>query len=156
MTFGIDLCYIVTPLLKQAAIVEEMIHHWSHGYGSQYNPARGEALRRVRVKPDLAQVLEEMAQRSNTMLVGTSARERPDKAISHGEFLKVTETGERQPLLLFGTAWGLTDETVDMCERMLAPIRGNNSYNHLSLRVALGILLDRIFGERGGQHERNG
>jgi hypothetical protein len=35
------------------------------------------------------------------------------------------------------------------------PIRGKGDYNHLSLRVAIGIILDRIFGERGGWNERD-
>jgi hypothetical protein len=56
-------------------------------------------------------------------------------------------------MLLFGTGWGLSNEIVDRCDKMLMPIKGNCDYNHLSLRVALGIILDRIFGERGGHYE---
>jgi tRNA (guanine37-N1)-methyltransferase len=42
MTFGIDMCYIVSPLARQREIAERLIHHWIHGYGATYNPARGE------------------------------------------------------------------------------------------------------------------
>ncbi|MEN6615563.1 MAG: RNA methyltransferase, partial [Syntrophorhabdus sp.] len=49
--------------------------------------------------------------------------------------------------------WGLTEEVVERCDRMLEPISGAGDYNHLSLRVALGIILDRIFSQRGGNHE---
>ncbi len=52
-----------------------------------------------------------------------------------------------------GQDGALADEAVDSCDKMLVPIKGKGDYNHLSLRVALGIILDRIFGERGGSNE---
>lgn len=50
-------------------------------------------------------------------------------------------------LLLFGTGWGLTDEIMDMSDYILEPIRGNTKYNHLSVRAAVAIILDRLLGE---------
>ena len=50
-------------------------------------------------------------------------------------------------LLLFGTGWGLTDEVMAMSDYILEPIRANSKYNHLSVRAAVAIILDRLFGE---------
>ena len=50
-------------------------------------------------------------------------------------------------LLLFGTGWGLTDEVMSMSDYILEPIRANSKYNHLSVRAAVAIILDRLFGE---------
>ena len=63
MTFGMDLCYIVTPLAKQREIAEKLIHHWIHGYGSTYNPARGEALQKVRIMGTVQEMIDHIGQK---------------------------------------------------------------------------------------------
>ena len=49
-------------------------------------------------------------------------------------------------LLLFGTAWGLHDELLETVDYVLAPIAGRNGYNHLSVRTAAAIIMDRLVG----------
>jgi len=151
MTFGIGLCYIVTPLAKQREIAAKLVDHWLHGYGAVYNPARGEALKKVRVVSDLDEMVSDIE--GDPLVIGTSSKERQEKGISSTELYSLAESGARPVLILFGTGWGLSDEVVNRCERMLVPIKGKGDYNHLSLRVAIGIILDRIFGERGGRDE---
>jgi len=153
MTFGIDLCYIVTPLTKQREIAEKLIHHWIHGYGSTYNPARGEALRKVRIVSSLQEAVDRAGSDGKPLVVGTSSRVRAHKAITYDELNACIEKETQPALVLFGTGWGLADEAVEVCDKMLVPIQGKGDYNHLSLRVAVGIILDRIFGERGGCNE---
>ena len=151
MTFGIGLCYIVTPLAKQREIAAKLVDHWLNGYGATYNPARGEALKKVRVVSDLDEMVSDIE--GDPLVIGTSSKERQEKGISSTELYSLAESGARPVLILFGTGWGLSDEVVNRCERMLVPIKGKGDYNHLSLRVAIGIILDRIFGERGGRDE---
>ena len=55
---------------------------------------------------------------------------------------------ERPALLVLGTGWGLTDELLAGCDVRLPPIRGASDYNHLSVRSACAILLDRLYGDR--------
>jgi hypothetical protein len=153
MTFGIELCYIVTPLLRQRQITEQLIHHWQQGYGATYNPLRGEALKKVAIRNDLDEMLTEIRQDGEPIIIGTSSLEREQKAIGYDGLLRWIRREERPFLLLFGTGWGLTEETVGLCQKMLMPIKGAAEYNHLSLRVAVGIILDRIFGKRGGKDE---
>jgi tRNA (guanine37-N1)-methyltransferase len=147
MTFGIDLCYIVTPLEKQRKIAEKLIHHWIHGYGATYNPERGEALKKVRIMSSLQETIDHASQQGVPLVVGTSSRERPRKAMTYKELNEFITTESRPALVLFGTGWGLADEMVDLCDKMLVPIKGKGEYNHLSLRVALGIILDRFFSQ---------
>jgi hypothetical protein len=52
-------------------------------------------------------------------------------------------------LLLFGTGWGLTEEVLAAADRRLEPIQGAGDFNHLSVRAACAITLDRLLG-RGG------
>lgn len=153
MTFDVDLCYIVTPLAKQRAIAEQLVHHWKHGYGREYNPDRAEALKKISIKKAIVDVMAEFQGRE-PILIGTSSKRRDD-SIGYGELRTWIDADPRPFLLLFGTGWGLPADIMQDCKRKLLPIRGKGDYNHLSLRVAIGIVLDRLFGERGGEDERN-
>ena len=53
-------------------------------------------------------------------------------------------TDPRPELLIFGTGWGLTREILDRCDDLLEPVRGTGEYNHLSVRSAASIILDRL------------
>jgi hypothetical protein len=57
---------------------------------------------------------------------------------------------EKPVLLLFGTGWGLAREVLDGADAVVAPIRASEAsgYNHLSVRAACAILLDRLRGAR--------
>ncbi|PID40198.1 MAG: hypothetical protein CR984_04510 [Proteobacteria bacterium] len=49
------------------------------------------------------------------------------------------------PLVLaFGTAWGLADEFMAAADHVLEPLVGKGTYNHLSVRSAVAIILDRL------------
>ena len=45
---------------------------------------------------------------------------------------------------MFGTGWGLAPEVIDRCDDLLEPILGVGDYNHLSVRSAAAIILDRL------------
>ncbi len=146
MTFGVDLCYIVTPLDRQRAIAEQLMSHWKDGYGRQYNPDRAQALEKIRITKSLDQMMDNFQARK-PVLIGTSSKRR-ETSIGYGELGKRIRCDDRPYLLLFGTGWGLPPSIVNNCERTLVPIRGMGEYNHLSLRVAIGIILDRLMGDR--------
>ena len=50
-------------------------------------------------------------------------------------------------LLVFGTAWGLTETFISEADYVLEPITGAENYNHLSVRSAAAIILDRLLGK---------
>ena len=51
-------------------------------------------------------------------------------------------------LLVFGTGWGLAGEVIAGADALLEPVRAREAtgYNHLSVRAACAILLDRLRG----------
>jgi hypothetical protein len=49
-------------------------------------------------------------------------------------------------LLMFGTGWGMSDELMARADYVLKPINGPTDYNHLSVRAACAIILDRLRG----------
>ena len=57
------------------------------------------------------------------------------------------ESGE-DFIICFGTGWGLTEEFISSADLILEPIKGATDYNHLSVRSAASIVLDRLLGVR--------
>ena len=47
-------------------------------------------------------------------------------------------------LLLFGTGWGLEKNILNEADYVLDPIEGFGEYNHLPVRAAVAIILDRL------------
>ena len=152
-TYGVRAFYIVTPLVDQQELVARIVSHWTEGAGSRYNPDRREALRLIRVAVSLNAVRNEIASEGDGMpvTVVTNAKPHP-RNIGYGTLAEMFS--DRHPyLLLFGTGWGMTREFIDKADYVLAPIMGHTGYNHLSVRSAVAIVLDRLLGrEIGGKH----
>jgi len=147
-TYGVKAYYVVTPLEDQKALVEKIISHWVTGVGAAYNPVRREALELIRVKDSVAAVIEDIRNRGEEMpkTVVTSAREYP-RSIGYETFREMLETGSPY-LLNFGTAWGLSESLISEADYVLNPIKGKCGYNHLSVRSAVSVILDRVMGVR--------
>lgn len=148
-TFGADRYYIVTPVLEQQRLANRVAEHWQNGWGASYNPKRKSALDIVKVMPDLAAVSADMTVRhgSKPLTVVTGAADRDGVISDRALAARVRESGESF-LFLFGTGWGMTEAVFEAADLVLAPIRGSGDYNHLSVRSAVSIYLDRIFGSR--------
>ena len=150
-TFGVCSYWVVTPFAEQQHMAEEIIGHWQEGYGAQANPDRGEALSLVRICSSLAEAIAGM----NASLNGEKATVVATCARCGRETLPFCDMRSRlwqgEPfLLLLGTGWGLAPEILDGADAVLPPIVGVGSYNHLSVRSATAILLDRLMGSTTG------
>jgi len=148
-TYGVSSFYVVTPLDDQKALVEKIISHWTAGPGGTYNPNRREALTLIKVRDSVDQVIEDIRADTgkNVRLVVTCAEEK-QPALKIDDFRLRLDDPENTYLLAFGTAWGLTDDFIRDADFVLAPIKGRNGYNHLPVRAAAAIILDRLLGDR--------
>lgn len=146
-TYGVKRFFIVTPLQDQQRFAERIRNHWINGFGADYNEDRKEAIELLDIAPSLEDVFQRIAEseEENPLLIATDASEQRDKLISYPEAIDVLMKN-KVILLLFGTAWGLHDELIDRADYILEPIKGNTDYNHLSVRTAAGIILDRLTG----------
>jgi hypothetical protein len=151
-TFGLHRYYVVTPLTEQRELAERIASHWRDGWGATYNPKRKEALELVRVVANLDSALEEICQAFGrpAKVVATGAVGRPGSLGSEALAALVADT-DQPYLLLLGTGWGLADEMFEQADYVLAPIRGTGDYNHLPVRSAAAIMLDRLLGKRCGE-----
>ena len=148
-TFAIAAAYIINPLDSQRELVRKIIVHWTKGAGARRNPCRKEALERVRMKATLADAIREITDRHHRPVttVATDAQWR-DGMITFSMMRRLVCNRQQPFLLLFGTAWGLAREVLDQSDLVLAPIPGVSDYNHLSVRSAMAIVLDRLTGNR--------
>lgn len=144
-TYGIDTYWVVTPYEDQHCIVQELLDHWLRGHGATANPDRAEALGLVRLAIDLDEVLAGMTEKwgLRPRIVATSARAEGPSALSFTELGRALDQGE-PTLLLLGTASGLAPEVLARADGLLPPLRGRTGYNHLSVRAAAAIMLDRL------------
>jgi tRNA (guanine37-N1)-methyltransferase len=148
-TYGIRGFYVVTPVKALQKLARKIIQHWEEGYGSQYNVTRKEALALARITDTLDEVLIDIEREcgEKPLLVVTSAR-------PGGERTSFTELRDMlikvgQPfLLILGTGWGLTEAIFSRSDYVLEAIEGPTDYNHLSVRSAAAIMLDRLLGRR--------
>lgn len=146
-TFGLDRFYIVTPSEEQRKLAERISGHWQQGWGASYNPDRRQALDIVRVTPTITSaVVDFQSEFSKPVKIAiTGAAQRPG-SIALVNFRKLLQEVDQPYLLLLGTGWGLTEECFTTADLILEPIAGNGIYNHLSVRSAAAIMLDRLKG----------
>lgn len=145
-TYGVKSLYIVTPLSDQKKFVEKITDHWVSGYGSTYNPERKKALELICIKDSLDDVIEDIQNlgKGKPKVIATCARN-DYQNITYGKLSGMLQKGDPF-LLVFGTAWGLTEKYITAADYILEPIKGNTGYNHLSVRSAAAIILDRLMG----------
>jgi hypothetical protein len=145
-TYGLKSFYVVTPLEDQKELVARIISHWTNGIGATYNPKRRSALELIRVKDSFSEVLDQIADTENDypITIATCARRYPTN-VSYEKLGAMLNNGKPYVLIL-GTGWGLAEEFISKADYVLEPIAGATDYNHLSVRSAAAIMLDRLLG----------
>jgi hypothetical protein len=146
-TFGLDRFYIVTPSKDQQALALRITGHWQAGWGASYNPDRKQALDIVRVVGTLDCAINDLQTgfTKPVKTVITGAAHRPG-SITCLDFKQMLGNSDTPFLLLLGTGWGLTEECFESADFILESIAGAGTYNHLSVRSAAAIMLDRLVG----------
>lgn len=147
-TYGAKGYYVITPLEDQTVLVNRILEHWISGAGGVYNPKRRQALKRVRVTASFAESIDNISatEGCRPITVVTTARRHAGN-LSYRQLREILD--DPTPVVLaFGTAWGLSDDFMDKADYTLDPLTGAGTYNHLSVRSAVSIILDRLLGGR--------
>lgn len=149
-TFGVKRFFVITPLEDQQEFAGRILRHWTSGYGARYNRFRKEAMDLVSISPSLDRGVEEITavEGERPLLIATDASRKTQKILAYSRAIEILGT-ERVVFLLFGTAWGLHEEIILKADFLLEPIGREGNYNHLSVRTAAGIILDRLAGRHG-------
>jgi tRNA (guanine37-N1)-methyltransferase len=147
MTYGLAGYHVVTPVTSQREKAQHIAQLWME---SEQGEHRAQALQLVRAAASIEDVIAELAQGGEPpIVVGTSARENAfsgARRLTSSELVAEASQSTAPVLLLLGTGWGLAESLIPSVSRVLAPIEGASEWNHLSVRSAAAILLDRLFG----------
>jgi len=146
-TFGVTRYFVVHPSADEQALNKRILSHWDSGYGERSHPTRKDALGLVSLVRDYSEALAEMERISGEkpLQIGTSARSEGPKYVALNDLKQLRE--QRPVLLVFGTGYGLASQWNERLDGFLGPISGQNSnFNHLSVRSAVAIYLDRLCG----------
>ncbi len=143
-TFGVERYFIITPLEAQHRLVGRILGHWKEDSSNAYNPDRQDALEIAQLAisvEDAARKIEKVEGKIPKIVVTGANFEKYDGDTF--SLQKQMEIDNTPYLLLFGTGWGLNATVVESADYRLEPIRFGN-YNHLSVRSAVAIYLDRL------------
>jgi hypothetical protein len=143
-TFGLRDFFVVHPVGAQRELVHRIVTHWVEGSGARRIPDRKPAMETVRIVPALDDAVAALGGAADVWV--TSAR--AGGTLSFDDARARLGTAGPPVLLCFGTGWGLAPSAIERTNARLPPIRSprDDGYNHLSVRAAVAIMLDRLLG----------
>lgn len=146
-TYDLKNAYIAHPAPSLQKLARTLKGHWEEGFGATYNPNRKDALEIIRIVSDLDEAIAQIDARTGKLpkLIATSAHRGGDRLSYSACRSMLIETGEPY-LIMLGTGWGMSDSLLRRADFFLEPIQGPGEYNHLSVRSAAAIILDRLLG----------
>ena len=144
--YGVKKFFVVTPLTDQQEFTKSLINHWKTGFGASYNVDRKEAIEVIEITASIEAALNKIIdiEGERPITIATCASEVKD-SITFSRAKEIIKSG-KSVFLLFGTAWGLHSDVIESSDFVLGAIKGNSDYNHLSVRAAAGIIIDRLTG----------
>lgn len=146
-TYGVRAFYVVHPIPEQRDFALKVMDHWRLDPGRLYDSRRREALDLVEVVDELDSAIKAAATLTGVRprLAFTSAR--AEQGMSYDELREECARPDAAPvMLMLGTGFGMAPAMRDRADIVLAPINGPGEYNHLSVRAAASIMLDRLRG----------
>ncbi|MBC7397325.1 MAG: RNA methyltransferase [Bdellovibrionales bacterium] len=153
-TYEIDHYYLVNPIAEQVTAAKRILAHWETPRSKEWHPDRFEALSRVKILPDFDDVKADLA----TLYPGLRQEvAMPDARTLPNQFTYPeirakweSESEVSVKIIVFGTGGGISSAFYPEVHTYLAPVYGpleSSGYNHLSVRAAAAIILDRLYGK---------
>ncbi|HOE90682.1 MAG TPA: RNA methyltransferase [Candidatus Cloacimonadota bacterium] len=149
ITFGVKNYFVIQPNKRQKEIFDRLINFWKTDIAKFYNKDRVEALSLIQFENTIDDTIQNIKYQDGCdPLIITTTAAIMDKQISFADFQRVIQNEKKPVLILFGTGNGLSPEVHQKADYILQPIEGKNNYNHLSVRSAAAIVLDRITSDK--------
>ncbi len=146
-TYGLTNAFIAHPSPTLRKLARTLKTHWEGEFGTRYNSNRKEALEYTEIVSDLDEAIAKVDLRTGKLpkLIATSAKDGGDR-VSFETMRQMINNDEQPYLIMFGTGWGMSEALLKRADYFLKPINGPGAYNHLSVRAACAIVLDRLLG----------
>ena len=148
-SYNLDGYFIINPDKEQQDLARSITRHWLEGHGSRYNYERGKALKLVEIANSLEDTIDIINKRHGTAptLLATTASisdSLEDLRISFKMARQMLSDNETPYLILLGTGWGMAETVLRNSDYIIEPLRCEGDYNHLSVRAAAAIIIDRL------------
>jgi hypothetical protein len=145
-SYGVNRFFAITPLTDQHEFIKSLINHWKTGFGASYNVDRKEAIEVIEITVSIEAAVNTIVdiEGERPITIATCASD-VDGSITFSKAKEIINS-DKAVFLLFGTAWGLHEDVINSADFVLKAIKGNSGYNHLSVRAAAGIIIDRLTG----------
>ncbi|MEO6776386.1 MAG: tRNA (guanosine(37)-N1)-methyltransferase TrmD [Kofleriaceae bacterium] len=148
MTYGLAALHLITPVTSQRDKAEHIARLWM---GNDQGEHRARALELVRTADTIETVIAALEADSGhaPIVVATSAKAASFPSAPRRTPAELVAEYALDPapmVILLGSGWGLADALIPSVSRILTPIEGASEWNHLSVRSAGAVLLDRLFG----------
>lgn len=143
-TYGLSRFFVVHPVAAQRELVNRIRAHWVEGSGARRIPDRKPAMELVDIVSSLDDVVRALGGAVEFWATSAAAGGTLDF-----DAARAALRGAGTPVvILFGTGWGLAPEAHERSARRLVGIQSPRAdgYNHLSVRAAAAITLDRLLG----------
>jgi hypothetical protein len=149
-THGISSVFIVHPVSAQRELALRIKNHWVNGSGARRIPSREPAMALLSVVETIDDAYAALGGRDALDVYVTSAKSDERSTSTYAAARIRMVAAHRASLILFGTGWGLAPSILDQADVFLAPLKGASpdGYNHLSVRAACAIVLDRLLAVR--------
>ncbi len=144
-TYGVKKFYLINPVEQQRRLADRLVRHWTEGAGRDFNETKSRAFGIINIMSTIEEAVGqiEKLEGGKPKIVVTDARFSENMTGYRALREKIFENTEPF-LILFGTGWGLTLEIIKAADYVLKPINGYSEFNHLSVRSAAAIVLDRL------------
>ncbi len=147
MTFGVQNFFIINPLPTQEQMLSRVLKFWKSKSANKYNPDRVNALSIIKYAESIESSIRKIKKQEEVSpIIITTTAVKQKNQLQFDEYPKLKK--EKPVFILFGTGNGLTDKVHDLADYVLEPIYGVKNYNHLSVRSAAAIVLDRLYSEK--------
>ncbi|HIC76783.1 MAG TPA: tRNA (guanosine(37)-N1)-methyltransferase TrmD [Candidatus Dadabacteria bacterium] len=146
-TYGIKKYFITHPVKEQRDLAESVLGYWRDNRNNRNKSSKHEAMELVKITQDISEAINSIKSIHNKRpkVVATDARIMHNM-VNYSRLKDIIESDSGPYLFLFGTGWGLAKEILDGADYIIKPVGGYLEYNHLSVRSAVAIILDRLFG----------
>jgi hypothetical protein len=145
-TYSLSRYYLVTPAVEQQTLACRIVEHWQKGAGASYNPDRCQALDCLRVVSSFDEALADWRALAGPESLAVLTGARHQDGIDYPQASALA--AEHPIMLVFGTGHGLAPDIYAADRPCLKPVRAGQ-YNHLSVRTAAAVVIDRVIGECG-------
>lgn len=134
---------VIQPTLSQQALVRRLLDHGLRAERDVGSRGCFDHAMLVGSLPAAVELIEAEDGVRPTVVVTTAVS--ADGALSFPQVRERVDAGEHV-LIVFGKAWGLADEVMEFADVRLAPVSGGTGFDHLPVRAAMAIVLDRLLG----------